>query len=118
VLALVDTADPSAGACYRWPGSVRVRSNVGYFVTVAGSAPNVRLDFHQAQPATYAQCNTGEQVALSMFDSATPAHSWVAGQDKTNRRTHDFWLGFDVQWEDDPSSIAPQTLTLTATATP
>jgi hypothetical protein len=118
VVALVDTADPSAGACYRWPGSVVVRSNVGYYVTVAGSGPNARLDFLQAQPTTYAQCNTGEQVAVSMFGSATPAHSWVAGETKTGKRTHPFWLGLDVQWEDDPGTIADQTLTLTATATP
>jgi hypothetical protein len=47
-----------------------------------------------------------------MYPSATPAGAWVTGQTATNGRTHDFWLGLDVLWTDEPSAtVGDATLT-------
>lgn len=108
----VDGTVPSAGACYEWDGSVAVRSNVTYDVTLSGAAANNRLDFLTANPADYADCTSGTQVSTSTT-------TWVAGQTATSSRTHDFWLGLDVLWTDAPdANLADATLTLTAVAVP
>lgn len=117
--ANVDGSDPSDGACYEWPGSVTVRSNVGYYVTVGAAAPSTRIDFLTTDPGTYAACTSGEPLAVSMYTTAAPAGSWVSGQGVTSKRSHSFWLGLDVRWTDDPgASFASGSLTLTASATP
>ena len=101
---------PSAGACFEWAGSVAVRSNVGYGVSLSAAANNNRLDFHTSNPANYAACNAGTQVS-------TATTTWVTGQTVTTSRPHPFWLGVDVLWTDAPSAtLANASLTLTAAA--
>ena len=100
----------AAGACYEWAGSVAVRSNVSYGVTLSAAAANNRLDFLTADPGTYAACTGGTQVSTSTT-------TWATTQGVTSSRSHPFWLGVDVQWTDAPSAtLANATLTLTAVA--
>jgi hypothetical protein len=115
--ANVDAGSPSAGACYEWPGSATVRSNVNYDVTVSAAAANNRLDLLTANPASYGACTTGEQAATAMYTGATPPGAWVTAQTGTTGRAHAFWLGLDVRWADAPSAtLGAATLTLTASA--
>ncbi len=117
VTELVDASDPSQGACYAWPGSVRVTSDGPYHLTVTAAAANARLGFLVADPADYDACASGEAVGPAMFGSASPAGSWVTGQTATPGRGHDFWLGLDVRWEDEPSAtLGDATLTLEVVA--
>lgn len=112
----IDGGASSAGACYEWAGSVTVRSNMAYGVTVAAAAANNRLDFLTSNPADYAACTSGTQVGTGMFPGTTPG-AWVTGQSRTATRTHGYWLGLDVQWGDAPNaSLGAASLTLTAGA--
>ena len=106
----IDPTVPSAGACFKWAGSVAVRANVAYGVSLSAAANNNRLDFLTANPATYAACTGGTQVSTS-------TSTWVSGATVTASRTHSFWLGVDVLWTDTPSAtLANASLTLTAVA--
>lgn len=116
---IVDPATTSAGACYKWGGSVSVRSNKNYYLMVSAAAANNRLDFQKTDPATYATCTGGEQVATAMYTTATPAGSWTTAQTRTASRSTSFWLGLDIQWTDDPSTtVGNATLTLGTSVAP
>ena len=115
VSALVDGSVTSAGTCYAWGGSVTVSSNAAYDLTVEAAAANDQLDFLTAAPAAYAACTGGEAVGTAMFAAATPAGAWVTDQTASASRTHDYWLGLDVRWMDDPSpTLGAATLTFEA----
>jgi hypothetical protein len=111
--------DPSFGACYAWDGSVRVRSNVTYDLTVASDTDVGRLGFLTSSPTDFASCASGEAalVSTAMFATADPVGGWAFDQTRTRRSSHDFSLGLEVLWEDDASAtLADTTLTITAQA--
>ena len=115
VTALVDGSVSSAGACYRWGGSVTVSSNAAYHLTVRAAAANARLDFLAASPAAYAACAGGEPTGPAMFTGVTPEGAWITAQAASASRRHDYWLGLDVRWSDDPSpDLGVATLTIEA----
>jgi hypothetical protein len=117
VVANVDPSETSLGACYEWPGYVRVKSNVVYNVKVSAAASNTHLDFLTADPGSYAACTGGEAVAEAMFTGATPAGAWDTDLAKTAKHDSDYWLGLQVLWTDDPSdTLGNASLTLTAVA--
>jgi hypothetical protein len=113
----VDPSDPSVGACYAWAGSVTVRSNRPYAVSVTASAANDRLRFLTDDPRDFGSCAGGEPVGPRMFAGADPAGAWVTGQGRTPLRAHDYWLGLELRWED-PPSVAIVQMTLTFSAVP
>lgn len=125
VAANVDgVSTPSVGACYEWPGSLDVRSNMPYTVTVSSASTNSSLFFLTANPTSYAQCVGGEPVVATvgapvtaaMFFSANPQGSWLASQTRTPNRNHEFWLGLRILWADAPSTtVGAGSLVLTAT---
>jgi hypothetical protein len=101
---------PSVGACYEWPGSLRVKSNVTYDVEVSADASSV-LYVLDGDPADYDECVGGSVFATSgMADLAT-------GQENTKRRSHTYFLGFDVRWEDGPGTVSVTDVDVTFTAT-
>jgi hypothetical protein len=111
----VNVDGAGAGACYVWAGSVTVVSSEQYGVKAVAAASNPRLDFHTANPGTYAACTSGEAVGTAMFPAATPPGSWVIDQTSTTGRTHPFWLGLDVLWTDGPSAtLGTASLTIEA----
>jgi hypothetical protein len=122
VTAYVDGVnDPSFGACYRWDGSGRVRSNVIYDMTVSSDADVPRLGFMTSAPTDYAACSFGEAArdsdAGGMFPAADPAGGWAFDQTRNGNRQHTFSLGLDVRWEDDPdANLADTDLTITVQA--
>ncbi len=105
VTAYVDGASPSTGACYKWPGSSVVRSNVTYKVSVTASAGLAKLGFLTANPGTYAQCVAGEPASTNMFPAATPAGSQL-GVDPA--------VGFDLR---DSSEVTVGTVRASVQAT-
>jgi hypothetical protein len=111
----VNVDGAGAGACYVWAGSVSVVSSEQYGVKAVAAASNSRLDFHTANPGSYATCTSGEVVGTAMFPAATPPGSWVIDQTSTTGRTHPFWLGLDVLWTDAPSAtLGDASLTIEA----
>lgn len=98
------------GACYLWPSTVTISSNIAYDVTVASAAANTRLDFLTALPATYAACTSGTAIPAGSF---TPFNA----QAVTASRAHGYALGLNVAWLDAPSAtLGNATLTLEAIA--
>lgn len=118
VAAYVDGVnDPSLGACYRWDGSGRVRSNVIYDMLITSDTDVARLGFMTSAPTDYAACSGGEAASGSMFPSADPAGGWAFDQTRNGNREHTFSLGLDVRWEDDPdANLADTDLTITVQA--
>ena len=119
VTAIEDGA--GSGACYEWPGSVTVSSNVLYDVTVSANTTKPKLDFLTTNPSTFAACTGGEGVSADpdpvMFASATPAGGWALDQAATASEAHPYHLGLEVLWIDGPSTtLASAILTLTAQA--
>ncbi len=107
--SLVGTDWP--GACYSWPGSVNVRSNVTYDVSVVSNAYNPYLDILTYQPTYYWDCVYG-------WHMDTYPNTIVYGAGATSGQQHSYWLGLDVQWSmGSSSSFADATLTFTVSPT-
>jgi hypothetical protein len=89
------------GACYPWSGTLTIKANVGYKVDVTSSGASItRLHFLPAGlPATYAACTAG-----TLF-SAMPL-AWIASAPKTPSQADPYGVGLEVQWLDDPATLA------------
>lgn len=108
---------PSLGACYAWDGTVEVKSNVTYDMTITSSASVPRLGFLTSSPTDFAGCAAGEPASANMFPAADPAGGWAFDQTRTRETVLDVSLGLQVLWADDPSAtLADTTLTVTAQA--
>ena len=102
-----------SGACYSWPGSVTVRSNRTYDVSVVGNTYNNYLDVLMYQPWSYWACVMGWQVNPSMPTTI------VYGAGATAGSQHDYWLGLEVPWTlGSSTTFADATLTFTVSAQP
>lgn len=99
-----------AGTCYDWAGTVTINSNLSYDVELSSAAANSNLDWMTGDPADYAACTGGTQVAVATADLVT-------AQVITASQAHTFWLGLDVKWSDGVSTtLGNATLTFTGVA--
>jgi hypothetical protein len=117
VTAYVDGAADPRGACYRWDGSGRVRSNVVYDMTISSDVDVPRLGFMTSPPTDYLECSSGEAASGAMFPAEDPAGGFAFDQTRGGNKQHPFSLGLDVRWLDDPDlNLADTTLTITVAA--
>jgi hypothetical protein len=101
----------TAGACFKWSGSVTVKSNIAWKVTQVAAANNTKVRFFNTDPTTYVACTTGSGLS-------TTAASWATGTPTANN-SQSFWLSADVLWTDAPSAtFANASLTLAVSSNP
>ncbi|MFN8623814.1 MAG: hypothetical protein U0869_23990 [Chloroflexota bacterium] len=99
------------GACFKWPGSATVRSNIAWKVQQVAAAANTKVRFFNSDFTTYVACTTGGGLN-------TTAATWATGTATANQ-ANSFWLSAEVLWTDAPSStFANASVTLTVSSNP